>query len=306
MSSSSSPRRGIQTFDTSGWNLQRALAAKGNQTISICLPCHNEEATIGSLIAEMRKRLVEDTHFVDEIVVLDDRSSDGTVAAARDEGAAVISVDAALRQVGVAGLLPGRGKGNVLWSTLPASTGDLVIWCDADLTSFTADWIVHLAAPLLADPAIALVKAFYERPTDAAGQGGGRTTELAARPLLSMLYPDLAMLAQPLAGEVAARRSVLEQLTFVQGWGVEVAVLVDVLERWGASAIAQVDLGVRRHRHRPLEDLSVQAAEIALTLLLRSGKVSPTDLEHVLRRPDGRVVDLNVDTRPSVASLRRS
>jgi glucosyl-3-phosphoglycerate synthase len=301
----SSSRDAVRTFDASDWDLDRALAAKGETTISICMPCRNEEATIGSLVAEMRKKLVDSVHYVDEIVVVDDRSTDGTAQAALDEGASVISVDAALRQVGVSGLLPGRGKGNVLWSTLPASAGDLIVWCDADLTSFSADWIVKLTAPLLADPSIAIVKAFYDRPTDAAGQGGGRTTELAARPMLSLLYPELALLAQPLAGEVAARRRVLEQLTFVQGWGVEVAVLVDILEGWGASAIAQVDLGTRRHRHRPLEDLSVQAAEIALTLLLRSGKVSPTDLEHVLRRANGEVVDLNVDTRPPVASLRR-
>jgi glucosyl-3-phosphoglycerate synthase len=303
--SSNRSREAVRTFDIGGWDIERALAAKGNTTISVCLPCRNEEATIGSLVAEMRKKLVDSIPYVDEIVVVDDRSSDDTAQAALDEGASVISVDTALRQVGVSGLLPGRGKGNVLWSTLPASTGDLVVWCDADLTSFSADWIVKLTAPLLADPSIAIVKAFYDRPTDAAGQGGGRTTELAARPMLSLLYPELALLAQPLAGEVAARRTVLEELTFVQGWGVEVAVLVDILERWGASAIAQVDLGVRRHRHRPLEDLSVQAAEIALTLLLRSGKVSPTDLEHVLRRANGEVVDLNVDTRPPVASLRR-
>jgi glucosyl-3-phosphoglycerate synthase len=301
----SSSREAVRTFDASSWDINRALAAKGATTISICMPCRNEEATIGSLVAEMRKKLVDSVHYVDEILVVDDRSTDGTAQAALDEGAAVISVDVALRQVGVSGLLPGRGKGNVLWSTLPASTGDLIVWCDADLTSFSADWIVKLTAPLLADPSIAIVKAFYDRPTDAAGQGGGRTTELAARPMLSLLYPELALLAQPLAGEVAARRTVLEQLTFVQGWGVEVAVLVDILEGWGAAAIAQVDLGTRRHRHRPLEDLSVQAAEIALTLLLRSGKVSPTDLEHVLRRANGEVVDLNVDTRPPVASLRR-
>jgi glucosyl-3-phosphoglycerate synthase len=301
----SSSRDAVRTFDASDWDLDRALAAKGETTISICMPCRNEDATIGGLVAEMRKKLVDSVHYVDEIVVVDDRSTDGTAQAALDEGASVISVDAALRQVGVSGLLPGRGKGNVLWSTLPASSGDLIVWCDADLTSFSADWIVKLTAPLLADPSIAIVKAFYDRPTDAAGQGGGRTTELAARPMLSLLYPQLALLAQPLAGEVAARRTVLEQLTFVQGWGVEVAVLVDILEGWGASAIAQVDLGTRRHRHRPLEDLSVQAAEIALTLLLRSGKVSPTDLEHVLRRANGEVVDLNVDTRPPVASLRR-
>lgn len=289
----------VRTFDIASWDLDRAMAAKGATTLSICLPCRNEEATIGTLVAEMRKRLVEDTPFVEEIVVLDDRSTDRTADAARAEGATVVNVDDVLP----VGMSPGRGKGNVLWSTLLASRGDLVVWCDADLTSFTADWIVGLTAPLLADPTIALVKAFYDRPTDAAGQGGGRTTELAARPLLSMLYPELALLHQPLAGEVASRRSVLESLTFVQGWGVEVAVLVDILDRYGAAAIAQVDLGVRKHRHRPLEDLSVQAAEIALTLLLRSGTVDSGQLSESLRRPDGSYVALNVEPRRPVARL---
>ena len=294
----SSDLLGVRTFDASRWTLHDALDAKADTTISVCMPCKNEQKTVGQIVSAIRTNLVDRCGLVDEIIVLDDRSDDRTAEVARSEGATVVHVDDML---GTA--MPGHGKGNVLWSTLLASKGDLVVWCDADLTSFTPDWITKLVAPLLTDPTIGLVKAFYERPTDIAGQGGGRTTELAARPLLSLLYPELALLAQPLAGEVAGRRSVLESLTFVQGWGVEVAVLVDVLEKYGVSAIAQVDLGVRKHRHRPLDELSVQAAEIALTLLLRSGSVHLGDVERVLRRPDGSVVRLNVGSRPAVSSL---
>jgi glucosyl-3-phosphoglycerate synthase len=238
--------------------------------------------------------------FVDEIVVLDDRSHDHTAQVAADEGAVVVPVDEVVHP-----FAPGRGKGNVLWSSLLASSGDIVVWCDADLTSFTADWIVRLSYPLLIDPTVQLVKAFYERPTDAAGWGGGRNTELVARPLLSMLYPKLAAVYQPLAGEMAGRRTALEQLNFVQGWGVEVSMLVETLERFGPSAIAQVDLGIRKHRHRPLDDLSVQAAEIMLTLLQRSGRALPGELREQLERANGELIALNVASRPPVASLRR-
>jgi glucosyl-3-phosphoglycerate synthase len=294
----SSDPAGVRTFATANWTIEEALRHKGDNTISVCMPCQNEAGTVGAIVSDIRSKLMDNCGLVDEIVILDDRSTDATATVARDAGAEVVHVD------DVRGTLPpGRGKGNVLWSTLLASKGDLIVWCDADLTSFTADWIMKLVDPLLSDPSIGLVKAFYERPTDIAGQGGGRTTELAARPLLSLLYPELALLAQPLAGEVAGRRTVLESLPFVQGWGVEVAVLVDVLEKYGVGAIAQVDLGVRKHRHRPLEDLSVQAAEIALTLLLRSGRVQLSDVERVLRRPDGTVVELNVDSRPAITSL---
>ena len=289
---------GVRTFAVADWSLSDALAIKGDTTISVCLPCKDEEATVGPIVSAIRRELMDDCGLVDEIIVLDDRSQDGTAEVARKAGATVVHVDDVLGS-----LAPGRGKGNVLWSTLLASKGDVVVWCDADLTSFTPDWITKLVAPLLTDASVGLVKAFYERPTDIAGQGGGRTTELAARPLLSLLYPELALLAQPLAGEVAGRRTVLESLSFVQGWGVEVAVLVDVLEQFGVGAIAQVDLGVRKHRHRPLEDLSLQAAEIALTLLMRSGRVQLGDVERVLRRPDGTTIDLNAATRPAVASL---
>ncbi len=180
----------------------------------------------------------------------------------------------------------GHGKGNVLWASLAASKGDFVVWLDGDVTSFQPDWIVKLLAPLIDDDTVALVKATFHRPTQLGG--GGRTTELVARPLLSLYFPELIGLHQPLAGEYAGRRSVLEQLPFVEGWGVEIAMLIDIARLYGAEAIAQVDLGVREHRHRSLHALSVQATEVMATML---GRVPAGSL---LRRP-----------RPPSASLRR-
>jgi glucosyl-3-phosphoglycerate synthase len=173
-----------------------------------------------------------------------------------------------------------------------------VVWCDGDVVSFSSDWVVRLVTPLLEDDGLALVKAMYHRPTTSGG--GGRTTELVARPLLSMLAPQLAGLAQPLAGEYAARRSVLATIPFACGWGAEVAMLLDVAERRGVEAIGQVDLGERHHRHQPLADLSIQAAEVLATVLARTGR-GPFDEE--LRLASGEIVELNLDERPPISEL---
>ena len=154
---------------------------------------------------------------------------------------------------------------------------------------------MHLVAPLLIDDDLALVKAMYHRPT--AGGGGGRTTELVARPLLSLFAPELAALAQPLSGEFAARRAMIERVGFVEGWGVEIAMLLDLAELYGPASIAQVDLGERHHRHRSLHSLSVQAAEVMATALARVGGTS-FDAVPVLTRADGSIVPLNLAERP--------
>jgi len=162
---------------------------------------------------------------------------------------------------------------------------------------------VRLLAPMLDDDTVALVKALSHRPTRLGG--GGRTTELVARPLMSLYYPELTGLHQPLAGEYAGRRTVLEQLPFVQGWGVEIAMLIDVARRFGPEAIAQIDLGTREHRHRSLHALSVQAAEVMATMLARvpSGSLLPEESPS-LRRADGSAVPLNLSERPPLAWLR--
>ena len=222
---------------------------------------------------------------------------DDTARLAAEAGADVRSV---------ASILPdepaGAGKGKVLWKSIAASTGDLIVWCDTDLVSFTPAYVSRLVAPLLADPELALVKGYYERPIDEVGQGGGRTTELVARPLLSLFFPSLATIKQPLGGECAATRELLEQLPFVESYGVESALLIDTLRLRGTRCMAQVDLGVRLHRHRPLLALSEQASEILSIVLGRAGVALPDPLPPLVnalgeRRP------VHLVERPAMVSV---
>lgn len=248
------------------------VAAKAGRTISVCLPARNEEATVGPIVAAITNGLTaaEGPALVDELLVLDDGSTDETALEAKQAGAEVVAVADVLPTV-----RRGKGKGNVLWKSIAASSGDVIVWCDTDLTSFTPSYVTRLVAPLLGDPDLALVKGFYERPVDETGQGGGRTTELLARPLLSLYFPPLATIRQPLGGEAAATRSLLERLPFVESYGVESALLIDTYRLLGHEAMAQVDLGVRRHRHRDLLSLSEQAAEILPIVLGRAGVELP-------------------------------
>lgn len=279
--------------------LEATVAAKRGRTVSVCIPCRDEAATIGPLVSMIRRELMSERNVVDELIVLDDRSTDDTARVAGSAGARVVSIDDVHRAHG-----EGHGKGNALWASLLVSHGDFVVWCDGDVTSFEPDWVTKLVTPLLTDPTVMLVKALYHRPTNAGG--GGRTTELVARPLMSRYFPNLTGLAQPLSGEYAGRRSALEQLRFVQGWGVEMGLLIDIERQWGASAIGQVDVGRRLHRHRSLHSLSVQAAEVMSTMLDRAGvpaALASAESEQVLERADGSAVPLNLTSRPAVASL---
>lgn len=289
---------GIRSVPVEHWSCADAVAAKRGRTISVCIPCRNEAATVGTVV-----RLINDSlccDLVDELIVIDDHSTDDTAAVARAAGAAVVPIDDVHARYG-----EGRGKGNVLWASLAVSRGDFVVWCDGDVTTFRPDWVVRLLKPLLVDDRIALVKAHYERPDDLGG--GGRTTELVARPLLSLFFPELTGLHQPLSGEYACRRSVIETVPFVQGWGVEVALLIDLAERYGPGCITQVDVGVRRHRHQNLHDLSVQAAEVMATLLSRTPATAAfAEAILTLHRPDGDDVVLNLDERPPMATMRAS
>lgn len=293
---------GIRTFDVGvrATDVDGIVAAKAGRTISVCIPCRDEAATIGPLVSVIRNELIAKTGIVDELIVLDDRSTDDTARVAAHAGARVVSIDDVHAAHG-----NGHGKGNALWATLLVSHGDFVVWCDGDVTSFEPDWVIKLVAPLLDDPSVAMIKALYHRPTSYGG--GGRTTELVARPLMSRFFPELTGLAQPLSGEYAARRSVLEDLAFVQGWGVEMALLIDIAAAHGAGAIGQVDLGDRLHRHRSLHSLSVQAAEVMSTVLDRAGVASADgtapEAEQVLTRADGSEVPLNLATRPSLRTL---
>jgi glucosyl-3-phosphoglycerate synthase len=246
-------------------SLVQAKARQGH-TVSVCLPARDEEATVGRVVATVRRSLVERLRLVDEIVVMDDGSTDATGDAARAEGAHVFRVDELLPE-----LPPGSGKGNAMWKSLYVCRGDLLCWVDADIRNFRADFVARLLTPLLGDPDIGMVKGFYRRPLDGEPTGGGRVTELMARPVLSYLFPLVTRFVQPLAGEYAARRSILETVPFVEGWGVEIGLLLDVVHRFGIQSVTQVDLGVRTHRNRPLEQLGPQALAILATALRRAG-----------------------------------
>ena len=228
--------------------------------VSVCLPARDEATTIGAIVSEAVRLDV-----VTEVVVLDDGSSDDTAAVAAAAGARVVSAASVLPETG-----PGSGKGNAMWKSLYACTGDVICWIDADLRNFRGEYIQRLCAPLLARPETMFVKAFFTRSFEGAPTGGGRVTELVARPLVSLLFPKLADIVQPLGGEYAARRDALEVLPFVEGWGVELGLLIDVVERFGRDAVAQVDLGTREHRNRPVRELAAQSLAIIATALRRA------------------------------------
>lgn len=245
--------------------LARARWRSGT-TISLCLPARNEAPTVGSIVRAIRRELVEGCGLVDEVVVLDDGSTDETVVEATRAGARVESVAAILPHLG-----PGEGKGNAMWRSLFVTRGDIVCWVDADIRNFASGLITGMLGPLLLESELDLVKGFFRRPADGLPQGGGRVTELVARPLISKLFPELAGIVQPLAGFTAGRRSVLETVPFVEGWGVEFALLVDVSRRVGLERLAQVDLGSIEHDRGTLRKLAPQAVAVITAALRRAG-----------------------------------
>jgi len=282
----------------SDFSLSEVQGLKGSATVSVCIPAQNEASTVGEIVAALVDRFDGlEVPVVDELLVFDDGSTDDTAVVAADAGAQVITVDEVLPQE-----TRGRGKGNVLWKSVAASTGDIVVWIDADLTSFQPDWILGLIGPLLADPDTALVKAHFERP-EHAGSGGGRTTEIMVRPLFSTFFPQLATIKQPLVGEYAARRSVLEEVPFSMGYGVETGLLIDIAERHGIGSLRQVDLGIRTHRKRPVTELSGQAMEILLVVLDRAGVEWQPHWGRDLIRAGDDVILIQTEERPPLRSI---
>ena len=249
------------------------LAEHSATTVSVCLPARNEARTIGPILEQIEP--LRARGIVDQVVVVDN-STDGTGEIARGLGAEVHDQDRLWPEHG-----PVLGKGDAMWRALRVLRGEIVCFLDADSEEFGAHYVRGLLGPLLCTPAISFVKGFYRRPfrqgETTFPDGGGRVTELTARPLLNMFYPDLSAVVQPLAGEVAARRDALERLPFVTGYGVDIALLIDAYTMLGLDAIAQVDLHVRQNAHQPLRDLGPMAYAVLQAVtsrLARDGRLT--------------------------------
>lgn len=235
-------------------------------TISLALPALNEAETVGEVIKMMKKELMEKAPLLDEIVVIDSNSTDRTRDIAKKEGVPVYIHQHLLER-----LKPRIGKGEALWKSLLVTRGDIIIWIDTDIVNIHPRFVYGILGPMLTNPQIHFVKGFYRRPLRVGQKmqagGGGRVTELTARPLLNLFYPELSGVVQPLSGEYAGRRSALEQLSFFSGYGVETGLLIDVYEKFGLNAIAQVDLLERIHHNQPLEALSKMSFAIIQTVV---------------------------------------
>jgi glucosyl-3-phosphoglycerate synthase len=244
-------------------------------TIAVVIPARNEQATVGRVVSVLREQVMLAHPLIDDLLVVDGDSSDATAERARAAGARVISQSDVLPETGSR-----PGKGEALWKGLAATATDIVCFVDADIVDINGRFVVGLLGPLLKDPSILFTKACYDRPLvlgeEVHEHGGGRVTELLARPLIGAFWPELSWLVQPLSGEYAGRRTLLESLPFVQGYGVELAMLVDIANQYGAQAIAQVDLGNRRHEHQSLAALGRMSGEllaVAMDRLARQDKV---------------------------------
>lgn len=241
------------------------LARARAPSVSVCLPARDEERTIGQILEQLAP--LRELGIVDQVVVVDD-SRDSTAAIAARLGAEVHPQNELMPELG-----PVLGKGDALWRSLPLLRGELVCFLDADSEQFGAHYVCGLLGPLLCEPEIGFVKGFYRRPFRIGPvtlpDEGGRVTELTARPLLSTFYPELSAFEQPLAGEVAARRELLERLPFVTGYGVDIALLLDAYALAGLGALAQVDLDVRQNAHQPLRELGAMASAVLQAVAVR-------------------------------------
>ncbi|MFN8081074.1 MAG: glucosyl-3-phosphoglycerate synthase [Kineosporiaceae bacterium] len=251
-----------RTSTAEQWPLAELVAAKARtgSRISVVIPARDEQVTIEDVVRCLRRALIEDVALIDELVVVDSDSRDRTADLARRAGATVVSSAQVRPDLG-----SNPGKGEAIWKSLFATTGDVLVFVDADLTHFGPHFVTGLVGPLLNDPELLLVKGFYDRILDLGDEAtpdGGRVTELVARPLLNLWWPQLSRVVQPLAGEWAARRSLLESVSIPTGYGVELATLLDTCALAGLDAVAQVDLGARAHRHQAVHDLGLMAAEL--------------------------------------------
>jgi glucosyl-3-phosphoglycerate synthase len=284
------------TYRWQDWELEELLARKRETglTTSLVVPARNEAATVGDVVSRVRTALMDSAALLDEIVVIDSDSTDATYDVATGAGAVVHRSRDIRPDLG-----SHPGKGEAMWKAQFVTRGDLIVFMDADLLDWDTHFVRGLLGPLLTAPDVAVVKGFYERPVvDDTGREssleGGRVTELVARPLIALDWPELAWLAQPLAGEWSVRRSLFERLPVPTGYAVELAVLVDTQRLLGAGAIAQVDLGRRAHRHQSLADLGGMAVQIIAASRKRSHGERPAAV-----RLHGREIPL-VERPPAV------
>jgi len=279
-----------------------AFVAACERSVSVCLPARECAATVGPIVEALAG--LRDRAVIDQLVVVDGGSHDATARIAAEAGATVFSESALMPEYG-----PVAGKGDAMWRSLSVLHGELVCFLDADVLEFSSHYVLGLLGPLIEFDEIDFVKAFYRRPFRqgdiALADGGGRVNHLLARPALAIFYPELSGVRQPLAGEVAARRSLLETLPFATGYGVEIAMLLDVLEQVGLDGMAQADLDTHLNSHQPLLDLGPMAyavLKVLATRLEREGRLLELDAAPLLL--DGRAFDAPLAERPPMVSAR--
>lgn len=270
------------------WDLKKLVEAKEkkNLKISLCLPTLNEEKTIGKEIIIFKSELVERYPLIDEIAVIDSGSDDNTLEVAKNYGA-----DTYLASDILPNLEPKKGKGENLWKAIYQLEGDIIVYVDADISNIHPRFVYGLVAPLIHRDKVQYVKAFYDRPLAFSGNvrasGGGRVTEILVRPLFSLFFPELTGIIQPLSGEYAVRRDVLEEIAFPIGYGVETSHLIDVYHKYGLEAFAQTDLDKRVHENKPTQALGKMAFGILQTFIKRAkalGVFEKAEHETILRQ----------------------
>jgi glucosyl-3-phosphoglycerate synthase len=284
-----------RTFHHSAFSAERIAAERARRGLSasVCLPARECAGTVGQIVTALQA--LREAGTIDRIVVVDAASPDGTAAIAREAGAEVWQEAELLPAFGAV-----RGKGDAMWRALARLEEDLICFLDADSEGFSAHFALGLLGPLACERGVSFVKALYRRPLGDDAEGGGRVNRLTARPALALLYPELAEIRQPLAGEVAARRELLEGLPFATGYGVETAMLIDAWHAVGEEGIAQVDLDEHRNRHQSLRALEPMAATVLATALGRAQRdgrlqlLAPLELAGTAHVPD---------ERPPLASL---
>jgi glucosyl-3-phosphoglycerate synthase len=274
-----------RTFHHSSYPAPR-LARERQASVSVCLPARECASTVGAIVEALVE--LRDAGVLDEVVVVDADSRDGTATVAERAGATVYQEAELLTQFG-----PVQGKGDAMWRALSVLSGELVCFLDADSADFSAHFATGVLGPLVCEPGVSFVKAFYRRPFEHEGvslpEGGGRVNHLLARPALELFYPELAGVRQPLAGEVAARRELLQKLPFTTGYGVEMAMLLDAWQILGGEGVAQVDLELHRNNHQPLSSLAPMSRTVLATIatrMQREGRLSGVELpQEIVERP---------------------